>query len=169
MPIAENLKHWMEIRGVTTAELSEKANVPEPTITKIRTRVTKNPNMDTLQRLAKGLDCSINDLTDAPSVDEEELRALLPSKLSADVNELLPLVLTTLRNQRLSSDRTLAELRKDRNFWRKFALICVGCMIPMLIALLVLVCVLYWDLSHPTQGNIIFSVMQDAATAAAGQ
>lgn len=160
MPIAQNLKYWQDIRHMTTAELAENSGVPDSTITKIRSGVTQNPNMDTLKRLAKSLDISINDLTDAPSVDDSELRDLLPKKLPGVSEELLETILTTLRNQRIASERTLAELRKDRNFWRKFAVVCLGMIIPVVAAILVLICVLYWDLSHPSQGNITLTATQ---------
>lgn len=157
MPIAENLKYWQDIRELTTAELAEKANVPDTTITKIRTRVTKNPNAETLQRLAKALDISINDLTDVPSVDDEELREALPKKLPVDPQELMETVLRAMRNQRIASDRTVAELRKDRNFWRKFSVVCLSVLIPLTIITLTLVLFMYWDLSHPTEGNILLN------------
>ena len=155
LPIAENLKYWQDMRHMTTADLAEKANVPEATITKIRTKVTKNPNMETLQRLAKALEVSINDLTDTPTVDEKEIRDLLPKKLPADQTELVELICTTLRNQRMASNRTIDELRKDRNTWRKISLLLVGCVVPLLIVGVVLMMVLYWDLSHPGVGNIL--------------
>lgn len=154
MPIADNLKYWQDLRDLTTAELAEKANVPEATITKIRTRVTKNPNADTLQRLAKALECSINDLTDTPSVESSEIRELLPKKLSTDPEELVSVICTTLKNQRLASDRTVAELRKDRNTWRKFALFALAVLVPVSIATLVLTAVTYWDLCHLDRGFI---------------
>lgn len=157
MPIAENLKYWQDIRELTTAELAEKANVPDTTITKIRTRVTKNPNAETLQRLAKALDISINDLTDVPSVDDEELRESLPKKLPVDSQELMETVLRAMRNQRIASDRTVAELRKERNFWRKFSVVCLSVLIPITIITLTLVLLMYWDLSHPTEGNILLN------------
>ena len=148
---------------MSTADLSEKANVPEATITKIRTKVTKNPNMDTLQRLAKALEVSINDLTDTPTVDEKEIRDLLPKKLPADQTELVELICTTLRNQRMASNRTVDELRKDRNTWRKISLLAIGALIPIVVATFALLCLLYWDLSHPTQGNIVYTMLQNAA------
>ena len=114
MPIAENLKYWMDVRHITTAALAEKCDVPDSTITKIRTRQTMNPNMDTLKRLAKGLDISVNDLTDVPSLDEEEIRELLPKKMTGVSDESLQAFLSALRNQRLAADRTLGELRKER-------------------------------------------------------
>lgn len=157
MPIADNLKYWQDVRHVTTAALAEKSNVPEATITKIRTRVTKNPNMDTLQRLAKALDVSINDLTDAPSVEDEEIRELLPKKLPSDPEEIVGLLCATLRSQRLASERTLSELRKDRNHWRKMAVTCIGALLPMILLALALVALMYWDLSHPGDGNILLN------------
>lgn len=157
MPVAENLKYWMDVQHITTAALAEKSNVPESTITKIRTRQTQNPNMDTLKCLAKGLGITVNDLTDVPSVDDEELRDLLPKKLPSDSQELLCTVLTALRNQRLASDRTIHELRRDRNFWRKFSVACFGIMLPLTIVTLALVLFMYWDLSHPHEGNILLN------------
>ena len=161
MPIAENLKYWMDVRRITTAALAEKCDVPDSTITKIRTRQTMNPNMETLKRLAKGLDITVNDLTDVPSVEDEELRDLLPKKLPGMSDELLCTVLTALRNQRLASDRTVDELRRDRNFWRKFAVVCMGIMIPLVAITLALVLFMYWDLSHPHEGNILLNYALD--------
>lgn len=161
MPIAENLRYWQELQKLTTAELAIKANVPEATITKIRTRVTKNPNADTLQRLAKALECSINDLTDSPSVEDSEIRDLLPKKLPSDPEELVGLLCSTLRNQRLANDRTVAELRKDRNSWRKFALTLLGVVVPVMLVTMALLLFMYWDLSHPGQGNIMLNYALD--------
>lgn len=161
MPIAENLRYWQDLQKLTTAELAEKANVPEATITKIRTRVTKNPNADTLQRLAKALGCSINDLTDFPSVEDNEIRDLLPKKLPSDSEELVALLCSTLRNQRLANDRSVAELRKDRNSWRKFALTLLGVVVPAIIVTMALLLFMYWDLSHPGQGNILLNYALD--------
>ena len=65
--------------------------------------------------------------------------------------------MTALRNQRLASDRTVDELRRDRNFWRKFTVICLGIIIPVCAITLALVLFMYWDLSHPTEGNILLN------------
>ena len=157
MPISQNLRYWQDVKHISTAELAEKSGVPDSTITKIRSRVTLNPNMDTLQRLAKALEISINDLTDAPLVDDAELRQLLPKKLPTDGTELLETILQTLRNQRIASERSIAELRKDRNFWRSFAVSCLGILIPVTVVALALICFMYWDLSHPTEGNILLN------------
>lgn len=159
MPISDNLKHMQDIRGLTTEDLADLSGVPSSTINKIRSKVTLNPNADTLQRLAKALNCTINDLTDTPTVDEAELRDLLPKALPTDPEALLELFLGTLRNQRLATDRAQAELRKDRNFWRKMCIVGLGALVPLAVFTAVMVCVLYWDLSHPTEGNIIWSAV----------
>ena len=104
-----------------------------------------------------GIGVTVNDLTDVPSVDDEELRDLLPKKLPAVSDELLCTVLTALRNQRIASDRTVDELRRDRNFWRKFAVVCFGILIPIVIVNLALILFMYWDLSHPSEGNILLN------------
>lgn len=161
MPIADNLKYWQDLRDLTTAELAEKANVPEATITKIRTRVTRNPNAETLQRLAKALEVTINDLTDTPSVDNEELREMLPKKLPVDSQELVETVVSALRQQRIAFERTVSELRKDRNFWRKFSVVCLSILIPMTVVTMLLILFMYWDLSHPHEGNILLNYAMD--------
>lgn len=155
MPIGQNLKHMQDIRGYTTDRLAAESGIPASTITKIRSGVTQNPSMETLKPLAKVLRCSINDLTDVPTLDEEEIRDLMPKKADGISEEFMTTVLNTLRNQRLAADRTTLELRKDRNFWRKFAVVCLGVLIPVAIVTMIMVLVLYWDLSHPTEGNIL--------------
>ena len=162
MPISENLKYWQAIKHVTTAELAEKSGVPDTTITKIRTRVTKNPNMDTLQRLAKALDVSINDLTDTPSVEDAEIRDLLPPKLPSDPEELVGVICAALRNQHAAADRNMLELRKDRNHWRKMCITLLSVVLPVMLITMILTAIIYWDLSHPGQGNIVLNYAMSA-------
>lgn len=163
MPIADNLKYWMDVKHVTTAQVSKKCGVPESTITKIRTRVTLSPNMETLKCLAKALDITVNDLVDDPILEDEELRDLLPKSLPGPSEELLSQILTTLRNQRIANDRSISELRKDRNTWRKIALFALAILIPISLATLVLTAVTYWDLCHLDRGFIRQSVVGIAA------
>jgi len=48
----------------------------------------------------------------------------------------------------------VAELRKDRNHYRKMTSICLGIMLPLVVAAVILLAVIYWDLSHPNRGKI---------------
>lgn len=161
MPIAENLKFMMELRGFTTDGLAIDSNIPASTITKIRTKKTLNPSTETLQALAKSLQCTVNDLVEVPSVEERELRELLPKNMIGVSEDLIEQFLKALRNQRLGHERTTKELRRDRDFWRKFTVICLGILIPITVVTMLLILFMYWDLSHPHEGNILLNYAQD--------
>lgn len=154
MALADNLKYWQSLKNMTTDQLATKANVPKDTISKIRAGITRNPSMDTLQRLSTALECSIDDLVDVAPVDSAGVRELLPKKIPTDPEELANIICISLRNQRVSNERSLSELRKDRNMWRKLALTLLGIVIPCVLICMVMLLVLYWDLSHPGLGNI---------------
>ena len=154
MALAENLKYQKSLKNWTTEKLAVEANVPKDTISKILAGITRNPSMDTLQRLAAALECSIEDLVDVAPVDSTSVRELLPKKIPTDPEELANIICIALRNQRLTNERTMSELRKDRNTWRKTAIALMTCMIPCLLICMVMLVVLYWDLSHPGLGNI---------------
>lgn len=154
MALADNLKYWQSLKNMTTDQLATKANVPKDTISKIRAGITRNPSMDTLQRLSTALECSIDDLVDVAPVDSAGVRELLPKKIPTDPEELANIICISLRNQRVSNERSLSELRKDRNMWRKLALTLLGVVIPCVLVCMVMLLVLYWDLSHPGLGNI---------------
>lgn len=154
MALADNLKYWQSLKNMTTDQLATKANVPKDTISKIRAGITRNPSMDTLQRLSTALECSIDDLVDVAPVDSAGVRELLPKKIPTDPEELANIICISLRNQRVSNERSLSELRKDRNMWRKMTLTLLGIVIPCVLVCMVMLIVLYWDLSHPGLGNI---------------
>lgn len=156
MSLSENLKYWQSLRNMTTNALAAKANIPPDTISKIRGGITRNPTMETLQRLAQALECSVDDLVDVAPVSVADVRELLPKKIPTDPEELANIICISLRNQRMANDRTVAELRKDRNTWRKIALTAIACLVPMMIAMLITLGLFYWDMSHPTAGRILY-------------
>jgi len=164
MALSENLKYWQGLKNYTTAQLAEKANIPPDTINKIRANITRNPSMDTLQKLATALDCSIDDLVDAAPVHADDVRDLLPKKIPTDPEELASIICLSLRNQRIANDRTVTELRKDRNYWRRMALICFIAIIPLAIANVVLMAVLYWDIATPEHGKITMDALRALAS-----
>ena len=154
MALAENLKYQKSLKNWTTEKLAVEANIPKDTISKILAGITRNPSMDTLQKLSTALECSIEDLVDVAPVDSTSVRELLPKKIPTDPEELANVICMSLRNQRLTNERTMSELRKDRNTWRKTAIVLMTTMVPCLIVCMVMLLVLYWDLSHPGLGNI---------------
>ena len=56
------LREAREAAGLTQAELSKLANVPQQTISAIESHERKNPGTDTLYRLAKALGVSMDSL-----------------------------------------------------------------------------------------------------------
>lgn len=159
MPLSENLKRLQSQKNLTTAEFAEKANLPPDTINKIRAGSTQNPNMETLTRMAGALGCSIDELV---GVEKQDLnvRDLLPEHLPADPEAMVEMFCGTLRRQTISHEKNMAELRRDRNWWRGAALGIMCTALILLTVAIVLVCMLYWDLSHPTEGNILYALMQ---------
>lgn len=160
MTLAENVKHHQELKDMTTAEFAEKANLPADTINKIRSGTTQNPNMETLKRMAAALDCTIDELAGIEKDELADVRDLLSEQMPTDPEAMVALFCRTLRHQTINHEKTLAEIRKDRNWWRGAAL---GVMCTALILLTIaigMVCLLYWDLSHPTEGNILYTLMQ---------
>lgn len=58
----DNLKELKKEKGMTTKQLAERSNLPEKTVTRILSGNTANPYIDTLDRLATALGCSIGDI-----------------------------------------------------------------------------------------------------------
>lgn len=58
----DNLKELKKEKNVSTKQLAERSNLPEKTVTRILSGRTANPYIDTLDRLATALECSIGDI-----------------------------------------------------------------------------------------------------------
>jgi len=60
--IAENIKKYRNKIGVSQDRLSKLADVTYNTIIKIESGANKNPTIETLAKIAKALDVSVDDL-----------------------------------------------------------------------------------------------------------
>jgi transcriptional regulator with XRE-family HTH domain len=60
--ITKNLKKLREAKGLSQEKLARLADVANNTIVKIEAGKNKNPTLDTLQKIAKALGISIDDL-----------------------------------------------------------------------------------------------------------
>jgi len=60
--IARNIKKYRDKLGVSQDKLSKFAGVTLHTLTKIETGVTTDPRIETLKKIAKGLNVSVDDL-----------------------------------------------------------------------------------------------------------
>lgn len=58
----DNLKRIKQEKNLTTPQLASLSGLPEKTITRILKGTTMNPYLDTLDRLAVALGCSLGDL-----------------------------------------------------------------------------------------------------------
>lgn len=64
--VKDRLKILKAQKGWSNKKLAEAANLPEDTVAKICSGVTRNPNTDTLRRLAQALDVTLDELTAEP-------------------------------------------------------------------------------------------------------
>lgn len=81
--LGENIKKLRERAGMTIKELSDKSGVGQSTISEIETGKAKNPRSETLTKIAKVLNTSVDQLTDMEVeyeyaiTDVEEAMALI--------------------------------------------------------------------------------------------
>ncbi len=60
--IAKNIKKYRDKLGVSQDKLSKLTGVTLHTLTKIETGATSDPRIETLKKIAKGLNVSVDDL-----------------------------------------------------------------------------------------------------------
>lgn len=137
MTIGDRLKALQEQVGLTTAQLAEKSNLPVDTINKIRSGATRNPNADTVMRLAGALGVPTDtllggDLPEAASIGD------------GPGSPMLTLYLAGLARQKEAYDQTISHLVKDKHRW---------CFMAMAL-LSLFVFILIWDITHPYMGYI---------------
>jgi len=60
--IAKNIKKYRDKLGVSQDKLSKLADVTLHTLTKIETGATIDPRIETLKKIARGLNLSVDDL-----------------------------------------------------------------------------------------------------------
>jgi len=60
--IGNNIKKYRNKLGISQDVLSKKANLAFHTIAKIEAGATPNPTIDTVKKIAKGLNVSVDDL-----------------------------------------------------------------------------------------------------------
>jgi transcriptional regulator with XRE-family HTH domain len=60
--IGDKVKFWRKDRGLTQDSLAKNSSVPYTTIAKIESGVIKNPSIQTVVKIAQGLNILIDDL-----------------------------------------------------------------------------------------------------------
>ena len=60
--IGYQIKKWRKKRGLTQDALVKKADIPYTTLAKIESDVIKNPSLNTLVKIVKGLSITLDEL-----------------------------------------------------------------------------------------------------------
>ena len=60
--IGERIKYWRKEKGITQDTLAKKADIPYTTLAKIESKIVTNPRMETLIKIAAGLEISVDEL-----------------------------------------------------------------------------------------------------------
>ncbi len=63
--ISKNLRKLRDAKGLSQEKLARLADVANNTIVKIEAGKNKNPTLDTLKKIAKALDVSLDDLSNS--------------------------------------------------------------------------------------------------------
>jgi transcriptional regulator with XRE-family HTH domain len=60
--IGEKIKKWRKKRELTQEGLARKADIPYATLAKIESGAINNPTLDTITKISKGLEVTIDNL-----------------------------------------------------------------------------------------------------------
>lgn len=60
--IGSRVKQWRKVRELTQEGLARKADIPYTTLSKIESDVVKNPSIQTMVKIAEGLEISLDEL-----------------------------------------------------------------------------------------------------------
>ncbi len=64
--IGQKIKFWREKKGLAQSRLAELTGLHITTIGKIEAKMSMNPEIDTLQKIANALDISLTELLNPP-------------------------------------------------------------------------------------------------------
>lgn len=60
--ISIQIKKWRKQKDLTQDALAKKANIPYTTLAKIESNVIQNPSLQTVKKIAEGLEIGLDDL-----------------------------------------------------------------------------------------------------------
>lgn len=70
MALGNRINEIRKEKKMSIDELCERSGVPKGTLSKITAGITTNPTLDTVQAIAKALNCRLDDFDDAPDLRE---------------------------------------------------------------------------------------------------
>ncbi len=60
--VSKRIKYWRKEKGMTQDALSKSANIPYTTLAKIESEVVKKPSIQTIMKIADGLNITLDEL-----------------------------------------------------------------------------------------------------------
>jgi transcriptional regulator with XRE-family HTH domain len=60
--IGDKIKAWRKKKNLTQDALAKKANIPYTTLAKIESNVIQNPSLQTITKIADGLEITLNEI-----------------------------------------------------------------------------------------------------------
>lgn len=105
--IGNNLRRIRSKRGITQIDLSKITGITNAYISKVENGIKKNPSSIILNKLAKALNCSTNDLTNKynsdeikePSIKDVVNELIITKQHNSDESTVAGLILEKLRNE----------------------------------------------------------------------
>lgn len=76
--ISDIIERYKKANGWTNEDLARLSGVPKPTIDKITSGATKNPNLETVRALAKAFGLTLDDFAEKPKPSIMDLPGILP-------------------------------------------------------------------------------------------
>jgi len=60
--VSKRIKYWRKEKGMTQDALAKSANIPYTTLAKIESEVVKKPSIQTIMKIADGLNITLDEL-----------------------------------------------------------------------------------------------------------
>jgi transcriptional regulator with XRE-family HTH domain len=60
--VSKSIKYWRKEKGMTQDALAKRANIPYTTLAKIESEVVKKPSIQTIMKIADGLNITLDEL-----------------------------------------------------------------------------------------------------------
>lgn len=84
----DNLKRLRESQGLSIKELADKCDLSDYTIWRIETNTSKRPYPDTLNRIAKALGVTVNELTEETPTEEQVKVMDVLAQINSNVQDI---------------------------------------------------------------------------------
>jgi len=111
--VGNNLKNMRLLKGMSQTELSKISGVSLPYLNRIEKGIHENPSLDFLSKLARGLNCTVEDLTG-------DIENCPPEKsASKTINQIIEITKANTKQASVSGlilERLVSEKIIDENF-----------------------------------------------------